>query len=115
MISIKPLQNILRRLGPQKIVSEAISLKNLKYFRYPLSACELLSSDNSQTIDFYFGDNPIIIRQEIVDTTEPPKEGNESQAAVKEEKPKTAEKVVIKDKLEGEESNTQAPTTEPKI
>lgn len=58
--SISPWLSISLKSAPPTIVREALSSYILK-FRYPLTACEILSVDNNQALDFFFGDNAITV------------------------------------------------------
>lgn len=52
-------------------------------YKYPLSACELLSSDSSLPSEFFFTESPITIREKV---EEPPAAAPEDQEA-EEKKP----------------------------
>ena len=56
---------MLRLLVHPKIKKKAISSKILKYFRFPLTACDILSSDNSSTIDFFFPNGTLYTEENI--------------------------------------------------
>lgn len=51
------LVNYVTQVGP--------SDDRKRSFKYPLSACEILSVDNNQALDFFFGDNAITVEEEV--------------------------------------------------
>ena len=50
-------------LGLKTIKRKAIGSNILKFFRYPLVASDILSSDNSATIELFFPTSDIIVDQ----------------------------------------------------
>ena len=61
------------RLGPMTIAREATSSNFLK-FRYPLSACDVLSSDSQAPIEFFFPESPLFVTENIEEEQKSSKE-----------------------------------------
>ena len=48
-------------VGPADDKKRSYKYKSFQIFRYPLSACDLLSIDNANTIDSFFPEKPLTV------------------------------------------------------
>ncbi len=54
-------------MDPNPIKKEAISSNISKFYRFPLTACDILSTDNSTTIDFFLPEGKIFTERIVSD------------------------------------------------
>jgi hypothetical protein len=57
-------------LGHPKIKKEAISSNIFKLFRFPLTAADILSSDNSAIIEFFLPEGKLYLNETIIEDQE---------------------------------------------
>jgi hypothetical protein len=57
-------------LGLLTTKNAALSSNLFKYFRYPLSACELLSIENNNALDLFLPDRQLTVDVKVIEEVE---------------------------------------------
>ena len=67
---MKALVEYVTVLGPPEDKKKGYKFKNSQIFRFPLTACDILSSDNSSTVDYFLPTAPLFIEENVEEEVE---------------------------------------------